>query len=484
MNDESQTLILKSKKILHLVLYSTEQETYKEMYKITSDYYKSFDYNVTTIFYTNDNTIQDEYMLQNNILLIKGEEKFSNITIKTLKAFNYFSKEIDNYEYIIRSNISTIINFKILLNNLKNNEILYGGGNIMVLNWLDPKSGVTDSSLFGLKFAQGTFIILKKQVFQLMMCRESEIRKDLVDDLTIALFIKNNVKTDVTKLNMLNVPNLNGEYSRIQDFIKNETTHIVAYRNNNRLRNKYETVDLIQMKHIIHILKNTEIGFYTCFFGGNNNVGKKYYNIENSKFDYYYFTNNLTLYDELKNTNWIRVYVNIPIYNDLTLDSFSSKKLKAQPNDYTELDNYKYLCYFDSKIKINEKRVLDHIQFMNNSNKFMLLPRHPFIPGSKGVFCEYNEAITHQKRYYVEKDKYLNYIHSQLNNGLKETTDIHYTTHYIIRKHCMETNKLNNCWYNHIKECGIECQISFFFIQQIFNDYLYTVGHLDGYSFL
>jgi hypothetical protein len=33
--------------------------------------------------------------------------------------------------------------------------------------------------------------------------------------------------------------------------------------------------------------------------------------------------------------------------------------------------------------------------------------------------------------------------------------------------------KINITWYQHIEECGIQCQISFYFVKQLFNDYIY-----------
>jgi hypothetical protein len=33
--------------------------------------------------------------------------------------------------------------------------------------------------------------------------------------------------------------------------------------------------------------------------------------------------------------------------------------------------------------------------------------------------------------------------------------------------------EINNTWYQHIQECGIQDQISFFFVKQLFNDYIY-----------
>jgi hypothetical protein len=69
----------------------------------------------------------------------------------------------------------------------------------------------------------------------------------------------------------------------------------------------------------------------------------------------------------------------------------------------------------------------------------------------------------------------LNYINRQLNNNIKEKTGTHSATGFIIRnmKH-PEINNINNTWYTHILDCGIECQISFFFVTQLYIDYIYT----------
>jgi hypothetical protein len=115
-----------------------------------------------------------------------------------------------------------------------------------------------------------------------------------------------------------------------------------------------------------------------------------------------------------------------------------------------------------------------------NSNYLYIIPKHPFL--KPNIWNEYNESIK-QERYAIEKDKYKNYIENQLNNGLSETDDVHYTTHFIIRKKSNMTNIINELWYKHILECGIECQISFFFIQQIYKKYIYPIETYDGYNY-
>jgi hypothetical protein len=79
-----------------------------------------------------------------------------------------------------------------------------------------------------------------------------------------------------------------------------------------------------------------------------------------------------------------------------------------------------------------------------------------------------------QKRYESEKEKYLLYIKEQLKNGLKETTANHAQTGLLIRnmKH-PKINEIDKTWYLHIQQCGIECQISFFFVKQLFENNIY-----------
>ena len=60
--------------ILHLVLYSDE-DYYNKMYEITRKYYKKFN-NVKTIYYKFSSSIEDNYKLEDDILLIKGNESY------------------------------------------------------------------------------------------------------------------------------------------------------------------------------------------------------------------------------------------------------------------------------------------------------------------------------------------------------------------------------------------------------------------------
>jgi len=216
------------------------------------------------------------------------------------------------------------------------------------------------------------------------------------------------------------------------------------------------------------------LAFYTCFYGSNENPAFKIPDIPSMKYKCYYYTNNLSIIEQIKNTNWIGIYENKSSNDDLVESAMISKHIKAKPHEYNELKDYDYLCYLDSKLeKLNEEFIEDFINKYFIKKKYALLLRnHIFLPSN--VWYEFNMSMTHE-RYRLEKDKYLNYIKNQVvNNGLSEITEYHCQTGLLIRN--MKHDKIidiNNTWYKHIQECGIECQISFFFVKQLFKDYIY-----------
>ena len=103
------------------------------------------------------------------------------------------------------------------------------------------------------------------------------------------------------------------------------------------------------------------------FFGSDDN-GAFVINEPELKYDCYYFTNNKKMIEKLKSSKWKGIYVDMPIKNNLTLDSFDSKKLKACPHHFDILNKYDITIddwmlrkYDDNIIASLEKDVLDKI---------------------------------------------------------------------------------------------------------------------------
>ena len=149
------------------------------------------------------------------------------------------------------------------------------------------------------------------------------------------------------------------------------------------------------------------------------------------------------------------------------------KHIKTMPHEYAELKEYDYLCFLDSKLgKVSETFVENYIHtYFIEKNYALLLRQHWHIRDN--VWNEFNESM-YQERYRIESDNYRKYISNQVAKGLTETTDRHCATGFLIRNMKHEKMiELNTTWYQHIQECGIQCQISFHFINQLFREHIH-----------
>jgi hypothetical protein len=178
-------------KYVNLVLYS-DDKIYNKMKQITEKYYKKFK-NVTTIYYKFDKDIKNNYEMQGNVLKIKGTESYlPGILDKTVKAMEYV---VDNdFDYLVRSNISTIVDFELLDKELSKKPIEYGGGLINTLQNIDKSGGIVDETYFGLKYVSGTAIVFSKKTLKQMIENKDKLNYKLIDDVAIGLLMRDELQ--------------------------------------------------------------------------------------------------------------------------------------------------------------------------------------------------------------------------------------------------------------------------------------------------
>ena len=252
--------------ILNLVICSdNDNEKYNEMYNCLRNFYLNFEKHknvfVKTYFLKFTEDI-DNYKLEDNILYIKGKESFvPGIIEKTLKGFQYFSDQINNYQYIIRSNLSTIIDFEYLAKELDTNPIhFYGGGHKRNLQWTG--GGINDSTWFGTDYIEGTSIIFTPKSIKYIIDNIGLVRTNIIDDVSIAIFMREHATNE-------KVQNIHeSRYAIVPCFVMNNRICVDRIKdmvlNNNFIfyRNKccnYREIDSIQMNIIKDIIIEREI---------------------------------------------------------------------------------------------------------------------------------------------------------------------------------------------------------------------------------
>jgi hypothetical protein len=223
-------------------------------------------------------------------------------------------------------------------------------------------------------------------------------------------------------------------------------------------------------------MENLNLAFYTYFIGSDNNPAFLIPVMPTLKYKCYYYTNNKTIFERLKDTNWIRIFIDIETTDDIYESNMFGKHLKAMPHEYKEIKDYDYLCYLDNKLpELSDEFIENHIQkYFINDKYALILRQHPIL--NNYIWSEYTLSM-YQPRYKNDCNRYFNYIVNQMSSGKFVDEDkYHCTCSFLLRnmKH-EKIIELNSTWYNHIQECGIQDQISFFFVKQLFADYILPI---------
>lgn len=176
-------------KHIHLVLYSDTDEHYRSMYALTRKYYSRFE-DMKTLYYMFSDTISKDYELREDILLIRGSETYiPGVLDKTIKALQYVQKHMTCSGYVIRSNISTIVDFTKLFSQPLH-QFDYGGPSL-ILNWKSPRDGIHDGSLAGLQYISGTCIMMSARfVLDLVAGHSARLDTSLIDDVALGVYFK------------------------------------------------------------------------------------------------------------------------------------------------------------------------------------------------------------------------------------------------------------------------------------------------------
>lgn len=163
-------------KVLMLIISSDTEPVYAEHRKIWLSYMNSNPQIKCYFIQYKDG----DQTLEDNMFWLSGKESFDNIIKKTIDSFDFFIKN-DSYDFIIRTNMSTLWNFKAL---------------IAHLNTL-PRQRVYNGQMLrhqynnDMKYIAGTGIILSQDVAKLLIENRELVESiKIIDDVDIGFALK------------------------------------------------------------------------------------------------------------------------------------------------------------------------------------------------------------------------------------------------------------------------------------------------------
>ena len=233
-------------KICILFIYS-ESEYYNNMLKIQQSYVHKHN-DVDAFFIKFDNLQNDDIVINDDIISVKGEELYLSILDKTIKSFELLLP--NNYDFFIRTNISTIIDIEKLICYLENmpRTNFYGGTTLKKLCWYDPLAGIIDRRYWGLCYFVGYNIILSADLVKTMVINKNKFKYSIIDDVAISIFLYENVSECI--INLPKYPFTPIIFTNINNYNEIEKKYIIYRNKTDNNRND----DIIMMNHILKLI--------------------------------------------------------------------------------------------------------------------------------------------------------------------------------------------------------------------------------------
>jgi hypothetical protein len=239
-------------KILILSIFSNNS-IYNEMLNVQRKYVHN-NTNIDVYFITFDENLEEDVKIIDDFIYVKGKESLINILYKTIKSLNYIINTLNRtYDYIIRTNISTIINFENLLNYLTDcpKINLYIGGKLEILRWSLAQNEISEykqdqrNAFHELKFIQGIGIILSCDIVNKILSDAHSIEYDIVDDVKLGLIIRDKFPEVYNNIDNIPLARVSYNFSKESVFIRNRTD-----RTNNSMN------DISNMNNQVNTLYN------------------------------------------------------------------------------------------------------------------------------------------------------------------------------------------------------------------------------------
>ena len=209
------------------------------------------------------------------------------------------------------------------------------------------------------------------------------------------------------------------------------------------------------------------LAFYTVFCGTSENVANQVQDPPSKAFPCFFFTDNNTTFNLAKHQGWTPVCLGGHPSDDDVISNMKAKDIKARPHCNSVLQRYKYTVYLDSKLSVTDVEVIAVMQAVPKE-KPVAVRLHNILSSPTNVWEEFELAMT-QKRYQKQRVQMKAYVEDKLCRGYKDTLQIHFWCSFIIRDMgAAVVEQIGEMWFQEILKCGIDDQLSMFFVHQDF----------------
>jgi len=164
-------------KILILII-AHDDGYYIDMQKLWRIYMNRFD-NIKSFFIKYNNNIDSDILVQNDTIYVKGNDSYiPGCLDKTIKSLEYTLNEDFgfDFDYLIRTNLSSVWDFTKLNHFLESNSELVVGG-------------VLGTAHNNIKFISGTGILLHKEVCKNIIQHKNLLDYNIIDDVALGIFL-------------------------------------------------------------------------------------------------------------------------------------------------------------------------------------------------------------------------------------------------------------------------------------------------------
>jgi len=238
-------------KILNLVLFSND-EYFSSMKELTSIYYKSFT-SVKTLYYKYTPSIEKDFLIEDDVLHIKGNEsRIPGILLKTLKAFQYVVNTKEEFDYVIRTNISTVVNFDLLIKHISIYSPIYYDGILCQLKYITKDSGI-DYKYKDMPYISGLGILLSYDALKFVAYNDHLIDKNVIDDVAIGIMFET-YRKDIKIRNLCSQNNILFTSDTFTNIDMNQYCNDIMFYRNKSTYNRY--LDVEKIKIITEYLTN------------------------------------------------------------------------------------------------------------------------------------------------------------------------------------------------------------------------------------